>query len=147
MSEVQQPRKSASVHWQKGKLSIGADSSGHALIVDSPPERDGNGWGFKGGNLMFLAIGGCLTTVLLEAAASRDIPVEDLNIEVSARDAHHPFRYVDFEIAVRIRSSANDQDLEKLVKIAERGCQVSNTIRSGAEFALTVERIETGDAQ
>lgn len=143
MSETQQPRKSASVRWQKGKLSIGADNSGHALIVDAPPERGGNGWGFKGGNLMFLAIGGCLTTVLLEAAAARDIALEALDVEVSARDAHQPFRYVDFEIAVKIKSSATDQELEKLLKIAERGCQVSNTIRGGAEFALAVERVAT----
>lgn len=147
MTETQQTRKSASVHWQKGKLSIGADRSGHALIVDASKERDGNGWGFQGGNLMLLAIGGCLTTVLLEAAASRGIPVEDLNIDVSARDAHHPFRYVDFEIAVKIVSPAKDQELEKLVKIAERGCQVSNTIRGGAEFALTLEHIATRGAQ
>lgn len=143
MSASQPQRKSASVHWQRGKLSIGADSAGHALIVDTPAERGGNGWGFKGGSLMFLAIGGCLTTVLLEAAASRGIPVEDLDIEVSARDAHQPFRYVDFEIAVRLKSSASDKDIEKLVKIAERGCQVSNTIRDGAEFALTVEHVAT----
>jgi len=141
MPESQSPRKCARVHWQRDKLLIGTDGAGHTLIVDAPTERGGNGWGFKGGNLLLLSIGGCLATVLLEAAAARCIPVDDLEIKISAQGADKPFRYVDFEIAVILASSASYRELEKLVKIAERGCQVSNTIRSGAEFTLSLKHM------
>lgn len=133
-------RKKAQVHWQSGKLSIGTNTDGRPVILDMPPERGGNGWGFKGGELLLLAVGGCFTTVLLEACERRRIAIDDLHVEVSAEDAHNPFRYVNFEIHVLVQCSAAEEELRKLMQIAERGCQVSNTLRGEAGVALTLER-------
>lgn len=142
MNEQPAVRKTATVCWQRDKLSIGTTATGHALIVDAPRARGGNGWGFKGGELMLLGLGACFATVLIEAAGRREIDITELAIEVSARDAHQPFRYADFEIRVRLSSSANNREVERLLKIAERGCQVSNTLRSEAGVSLVLERKE-----
>lgn len=132
--------KKADVYWQRKKLSVGTNAQGHAVVLDVPLSRGGNGWGFRGGELLLLAVGACFMTVFLEASERRQIPVDDVHVQVSAREEHAPFRYIDFEIRVQVQSSASDEDLLKVLKIAERGCQVSNTLNHGAAVHSALDR-------
>lgn len=132
--------KNADVHWQRNKLSIGTNSEGHSLVLDVPVSRGGNGWGFRGGDLLLLGVGACFMTVFLEAGERRGISIEDVHVQVSAREKRAPSRYDDLQIRVQVHSSASDEDLLKLLKIAERGCQVSNTLTEGATVSSLLDR-------
>src|SRR5512135_3725889 len=52
----------------------------HTLVVDSPQEAGGGGRGFNGGELLHLAVAGCVSNDLFREASRR-------GIEIAARPA------------------------------------------------------------
>ena len=58
-----------------------ADSS--TLVVDRPVEAGGGGKGFSGGQLLFLAVAGCVSNNLFREAATRGINLDRVAVRVS----------------------------------------------------------------
>lgn len=126
--------KRITVEAVQGQLAVGRqEDDGPAMLLDLPADREGGrGLGFNGGHLMMLGVGACLKSVLLRAAEARGIDIRSLRITVTATEAEQPFRYDALEIALEIDSSADPEELQRLLAVSERGCQVSNTLREGA---------------
>jgi uncharacterized OsmC-like protein len=55
---------------QGGPTAVGAAGT-HKLIVDRPVEGGGRGLGFNGGQLLYLAVGGCVSNDLYREAATQ----------------------------------------------------------------------------
>jgi putative redox protein len=109
----------------------------HRVLVDRPAAKGGHDRGPMGGELLLVALGGCLMSNLIAAAAARSIRAEGLEVRVQGTLASAPPRVEAIDLEVRAESVAPDV-LDKLITIAERGCIVHNTL--GPAVKLTVRR-------
>ena len=112
---------------------------GHQLVIDRPEAKGGQDKGPMGGEALLMGLGGCFMSNLLAAALARDIRLRDARADIEGDLADAPPRYT----AIRMRVSAACEpaaELPKLVKMAERGCIVANTLRAAVD--LTVECVD-----
>ena len=124
---------------QIDKATTRGEIRGHEVLIDRPTAKDGNDAGPMGGELFLAALGGCFNSNLLAAIRARNLPIEDIKIEIHGNLADHPQRYDAIEMIVR--SSFPDRaEFEKLVTIAERSCIVANSLRNGLALSVRVEQ-------
>jgi putative redox protein len=93
--------------------------------------------GPMGGELFLAGIGGCFMSTLLAAAAARDIPADGVACRVEGRFADAPRRFSSICLVVEHPGGVSDE-LARVVKIAERGCIVLNTLRGSIGSHLIV---------
>jgi uncharacterized OsmC-like protein len=84
------------------------------------------------------ALGGCLLMSLRVAARVRKIDLRRSLVHARANEKGH---LKEIKVELQVESSANDEQLHRLVEVAERGCHIRNLIRDEIEFGLTVTRI------
>jgi putative redox protein len=89
-----------------------------------------------GGEYMLLGVGGCFASNLYAAAIARELPLEDLVVQVSGEVAETPSRFS--AITMTVSSSLENDEFEKLVTIADRSCISVNTVRSALELTITI---------
>ena len=84
------------------------------------------------------ALGGCLLMSLRVAARVRKVDLGRASVQVRANEKGH---LKEIKVELQVESSAGDDQLHRLVEVAERGCHIRNLIRDDVIFALTVTRI------
>ena len=127
--------------------TMGVATAGpHAIVVDRSLANGGTYLGMVGGEILLSAIGTCLMTTLIGAARAREIDVTRLEFNLSAVHKDSPSRYTSIEVETIIEADASDDDIGKLLAIAERACTVSNTIACGATIGVTRKVAEVASA-
>jgi putative redox protein len=110
----------------------------HSVIIDRPVAKGGSDRGPLGGELLLLSLGGCFLSNLLAAVAARGADVSNLHVTVVGTIGGAPERFE--AMAIRVRAKFSDAELMgKLVAVAERGCIVTNTLKSALTIDLTLE--------
>ena len=132
---------SVNVKLVEGTMGV-ASAGPHAFVVDRSLEKGGTYLGMVGGEILLSAVGSCLLTTLVGAARARNIELFRVEFKVSAVHEDAPSRYTSIQVEAIVEADASDDEIEKLIAIAERGCTVSNTIVRGA--AIEVSRTEGG---
>ncbi|HKN12764.1 MAG TPA: OsmC family protein [Candidatus Binatus sp.] len=84
------------------------------------------------------ALGGCLLMSLRVAARVRKVELGRSSVHVRANEKGH---LREIKVELQVESNANDEQLHRLVEVAERGCHIRNLIRDEIAFGLTVTRI------
>jgi|SRR5271166_1238924 len=84
------------------------------------------------------ALGGCLLISLRVAARVRKVELRRASVHARANEKGH---LKEIKVELQVESGAEDDQLRRLVEVAERGCHVRNLIRDDVAFALTVTRI------
>ena len=84
------------------------------------------------------ALGGCLLMSLRVAARVRKMDLGRASVRAQANEKGH---VKEIKVELQVESSASDDQLHRLVEVAERGCHIRNLIRDDVAFALTVTRI------
>lgn len=84
------------------------------------------------------ALGGCLLMSLRVAARVRKIELGRVSVHARANEKGH---LKEIKVELQVESSASDDQLHRLLEVAERGCHIRNLIRDEVAFALTVTRI------
>ena len=122
---------------QTGSTSSKATARTHTVVVDRSLAKGGTDQGPVGGEYMLIGLGGCFTSHLLGAIRAREADVSGVRVTVSGTLDGSPERFTDLHVTV---SAAGDPALiEKLTTIAERSCQVMNTLRGTVPITLQVE--------
>jgi putative redox protein len=122
---------------QDGPSTSKATIRSHTVFVDRPAAKGGADRGPVGGEYLLVSLGGCFSSHLLAAIRTREAPVTGVRVAVSGTLDGSPERFTGFEVSVD--ATCSDRDLlEKLVAIAERGCQVIGTLRQSTPVAVTV---------
>lgn len=86
------------------------------------------------------ALGGCLLMSLRVAARVRKIEVGRSSVHASSNEKGH---LKEIKVELQVESSASDDQLHRLVEVAERGCHIRNLIRDDLTFALKLTRTNT----
>ena len=90
-----------------------------------------------GGELFLSAIGGCLMSNLLAAMRARDAMISDVSTEVTGTIADLPARFVAVDVCITAENGDREL-LEHLVRIADRGCIMMNTLRGKLEVSIRI---------
>ena len=124
---------------QVGPSTGSATARTHTVFVDRPLDKGGNDRGPRGGEYLLIAIGGCFLSTLLAAIKTRDADVSDVRVSVVGTIDGTPERFESMALHVTAKY-ADEAVMHKLVKIAERGCLVSNTLKDAVRLTVIVQR-------
>ena len=119
----------------------------HTMLVDRGTAKGGFDLGPAGGEYQLVALAGCFTSHLLAANRARDNAMTNVKVNVSGTLDGSPERFTAF--TVNVTGDCPDANLaQKLITIAERACQVMNTLRSVVPIAVTYQgaAIESNEA-
>lgn len=108
-------------------------SGGHTLVADRPAGvAGGQGLGFNGGQLLGLAIGGCLCNDLRYVAHQMGIALTALAVDVIVHLTDgNPRLATDADVAIKLESEDSKADLVELVKRAQADTTIGNSLVRG----------------
>lgn len=110
----------------------------HTVVVDRAEGKAGGmGLGFNGGQLLGLAIGGCLCNDLHYVAAGMGIVIAALEVEVEIRFEGNPLLATHADVRVKVVPVDPDADVETLIARARADSTVSNSIQRGVAVDIT----------
>jgi uncharacterized OsmC-like protein len=119
----------------------------HTALVDRGVAKGGFDLGPAGGEYQLVALGGCFTSHLLGCIRAREAAITSVKVAVTGTLDGSPERFVGF--TVDVTADCADADLaKKLITIAERSCQVMNTLRQAVPIAISYQGapIESAEA-
>ncbi|NIX77462.1 OsmC family protein [Microvirga terricola] len=104
----------------------------HSVIVDRPLDKaGGTGLGFNGGQLLALAIGGCLCNDLHYVAHEMGISLSQLAVDVEVSFDGRPLVATAAEVRIAVEADDPAADLDELVRRAKAASTVSNSLARG----------------
>jgi uncharacterized OsmC-like protein len=118
-----------------GPTALGSAGS-FTLVVDRPIQGGGRGLGFNGGQLLYLAIAGCISNDLYREAAAQGIGLRRVVVTV---DGDFPARGepstpIDYD--VELEGDATREQLEALLAEVDRIAEIPNSLRQGTPVRL-----------
>jgi putative redox protein len=108
----------------------------HTLVVDRPAAAGGGGRGFSGGELLHLAVAGCVSNDLFREAAQRGIELTRVVVTADGGFAGQPAMSTGVSYSVQIEGDATDADLRALVRHVDEIAEIPNSLRNGTRVRL-----------
>ncbi|WP_305909567.1 OsmC family protein [Methylomarinum sp. Ch1-1] len=135
----------AKIKWVDGRMFVGETGSGHAIVMDGPPDHGGRNMGIRPMEMMLLGLGGCSSFDVVEILQKGRHDVSDCTTEVSGErvDAipsvfskiHLHFKVV----GKGLKASA----VERAVKLsAEKYCSAAIMLGKSVDITHSFEVLE-----
>ena len=106
------------------------------LVVDRPAEGGGGGRGFSGGQLLHLAVAGCVSNDLFREAAARGITLTRVAVTVDGGFDGQPAVSTGISYAVEVAGQASETDLAALVTHVDTIAEIPGSLRMGTPVTL-----------
>lgn len=119
-----------------GEAAAIGSAGPYTLVVDRPADGGGRGLGFNGGQLLYLAIGGCVSNDLFREAAIRGIRLTSVRVAVHGDFSGDPAVSDPVAYEVELGGDASQEQLEELVAHVDAIAEIPNSIRRGTEVKL-----------
>ncbi len=84
------------------------------------------------------ALGGCLLMSLRVAAQVRKAPIGRASVHAQSNEKGH---VKEIQVELEIETTLDDDKLQRLVEVAERGCHIRALIRDDIDFKMTIRRL------
>jgi putative redox protein len=114
------------------------------LVVDRPAEGGGGGLGFSGGQLLYLAVAGCISNDLFREARAAGIELESVRVKVGGNFVGEPAVSEDILYEVELKGDAPEERLQALVDQVDEIAEIPNSLRRGTRVRLAGSKL-TGD--
>ena len=128
----------ARVKWVEGAMMVGEAGSGHAVVMDGPPEYGGRNLGLRPMEMLLLGLGGCteFDVVHILRKGRHELSLCEVELEAERADAD-PKVFTRIHVHFKLAGSTlTDKVVERAVKLsAEKFCSAS--IMLGATAAIT----------
>ena len=115
----------------------------YTLVVDRPREGGGGGLGFNGGQLLYLAVAGCISNDLFREARTAGIALKRVRVAVRGDFAGDPAVSSRIDYEVEIEGDAPEERLRELAERVDRIAEIPNSLRQGTPVRLGSARVET----
>ena len=125
----------------RGATTAVGSAGPYTLIVDRPQEAGGGGLGFNGGQLLNLAVAGCVSNDIFREAAKEGITIHQVKVRVRSDYGGEPMVSTPIEYEVELDGDAPSDVLERLVRHTDRVAEIPNSLR-----AVTVWQVTTGSS-
>ena len=111
-------------------------SGGTTLVIDRPNGAGGRGLGFNGGQLLNLAVAGCISNDLFREAAKHGLVLTRVAVRVRCDYVGDPAMATPIEFDIEVAGDADDGTLRDLVAHVDRIAEIPNSLRRGTEVRL-----------
>ena len=135
----------ARVKWVQDATFIGEAGSGHAVVMDGPPESGGRNLGPRPMEMLLLGMGGCTAFDVVYILQRARQPVLDCVVEMEAERAEEAPKvftkiHVHFIVSGR---GLSEKQVERAVQLsAEKYCSASIMLGKAAEITHDYEVVE-----
>ena len=119
-----------------GRVTALGSAGQFTLVVDRPAEAGGGGRGFNGGQLMYLAIAGCISNDLFREALGRGIKLDQVVVRVDGDFVGDPAVSTEVCYEVELNGDADDEALRDLIDHVDRIAEIPNSFRTGTPVRL-----------
>ncbi|MGD8570648.1 MAG: OsmC family protein [Gammaproteobacteria bacterium] len=132
----------ARVKWVEQSTFIGESESGHAVVMDGPPDLGGRNLGIRPMEMVLLGTGGCTAFDVVHILRKGRQPITDCVVELSAERAPTEpkvFTKIHIHFIVTGRDLP-DKQVERAVKLtAEKYCSATKMLGQVAEITHDYE--------
>lgn len=137
------------IKWVEDAMFVGESGSGHALVIDGPPDGGGRNLGMRPMELLLLGMGSCSAYDVVHILKKSRQAVTDCVAELSAERADAVPK-VFTKIHVHFIVSGNglsEQSVKRAVELsADKYCSASIMLAQAATISHDYEIIETAAA-
>jgi putative redox protein len=136
----------ATVKWVDGVMFVGETSSGHAVVMDGPPDHGGRNMGARPMEMLLLGVGGCSSFDVVQILQKSKQAISDCTTEISAERVDaipSVFSKIHLHFIVK-GTDLKEAAVERAVKLsAEKYCSASIMLaKAGVEITHDFEIIE-----
>ncbi|MEA2094477.1 MAG: OsmC family protein [Pseudomonadota bacterium] len=132
----------ARIKWVEGASFIGESGSGHAVVMDGPPDSGGRDIGIRPMEMLLVGMGGCTAFDVMLILRKARQPVTDCVVEVEAERAEHvPKVFTRIHVHFIVSGSGlSDKQVARAVQLsAEKYCSASIMLSKTAEISHDYE--------
>jgi uncharacterized OsmC-like protein len=119
-----------------GPTGLGWGYGGFSVVVDRPKEAGGRGLGFSGGQLLNLAVAGCVSNDLVREATKRGIRLNRIRVTADSDYTGDPLVSTPITYTVEVTGDADREALDALVEHVDAIAEIPNSLRRGTEVTL-----------
>jgi len=119
-----------------GEVAAIGSAGPYTLVVDRPADAGGRSLGFNGGQLLYLAIGGCISNDLFREAAAWGIHLDTVRVRVRGDFSGNPAVSEPVEYDVELAGDATLDRLRELAAHVDAIAEIPNSVRNGTEVRL-----------
>jgi putative redox protein len=121
-----------------GQVTAVGSAGPFTVVVDRPLEAGGGGKGLNGGQLLYLAIAGCISNDLYREAPRFGVELHSVRVTVNGGFSGDP---AVSEAVTHDVELSGEGDLESLVKEVDRIAEIPNSLRQGTGVSLGEIRV------
>ena len=135
----------ARVKWVQDATFIGESASGHAVVMDGPPENGGRNLGVRPMEMLLLGMGGCTAFDVVHILQRARQPVLDCVVEMDAERAEEApkvFTRIHVHFIVTGRGLVAKQVERAVALSAEKYCSASIMLGKSATITHDFEVVE-----
>jgi putative redox protein len=119
-----------------GRAAAVGSAGPYTLVVDRPADGGGDGIGFNGGQLLYLAVAGCVSNDLYREAPGFGIRLDHVRVCVRGDFDGDPPVSTPVEYEVELSGDADPARLRSLVEHVDRIAEIPNSLRGGTDVTL-----------
>jgi organic hydroperoxide reductase OsmC/OhrA len=127
-----------------GRTTALGSAGPFTLVVDRPTQAGGRGLGFNGGQLLNLAVAGCISNDLFREAAREGIELRRIRVSVWSDYQGDPMVSTPIEYQVEVAADAAEEAVRRLVAHVDRIAEIPNSLRQGTAVSLTAVSVDGG---
>jgi putative redox protein len=135
----------ARVKWVEGKLMVGESGSGHAVVMDGPPEYGGRNLGLRPMEMLLLGMGGCteFDVLMILEKSRQDVTSCEVLLEAErATEEPKVFTKIHAHFVICGRNLSH-KHVERAISLsAEKFCSASIMLGKTAEITHDYEILE-----
>jgi putative redox protein len=120
----------------EGRVTALGTAEPFTLVVDRPTEGGGGGLGFNGGQLLYLAVAGCISNDLFRDAREAGIELSSVRVRVSGDFVGEPAVSDEIRYEVEVTGNAPEDRLRALVGHVDKIAEIPNSLRQGTKVRL-----------
>jgi putative redox protein len=135
----------ARVKWVEGALMLGESTSGHAVVMDGPPDLGGRNLGIRPMEMLLLGMGGCTEFDVIHILRKGRHEVTGCEVQVEAKRAMSDpkvFTHIHAHFVISGRG-LTEKAVERAVRLsAEKYCSASIMLGKTAEITHDFEILD-----
>ncbi|MEX2480809.1 MAG: OsmC family protein [Gammaproteobacteria bacterium] len=135
----------ATIRWVDGAMFVGETGSGHALVIDGPPEAGGRNMGPRPMELLLTGLGACTAFDVVSMLRKSRQAVVDCRVELNAERAPEPpkvFTRIHIHFVVE-GTALKPAAVERAIALsAEKYCSATIMLRDTVAITHDFEIIE-----
>ena len=138
----------ARVKWVEDATFIGESGSGHAVVMDGPPDSGGRNLGIRPMEMLLIGMGGCTAFDVVLILRKARQPVTDCVVEIEAERAETvPKVFTRIHVHFIVTGDGlSDKQVARAVQLsAEKYCSASIMLGKAAEITHDYEIINLAE--